>query len=550
MQTRPASVSATASAAHPASFLAKGRGRKYRPGLLALGYLALVLVIATTVIAFYGLIDFGGGGLDGGLLQDAYFHSILSFSLLQAGLSAGLSVLLAWPLARALYYLPSLPLRPAFLSLCLLCFVLPTLVLITGLVALLGRSGSLSPWLGDDWNLYGLHGILLAHVFLNLPFAVRALYLQLQGIPDSSWQMALQLKLSRWQRWQLIEWPALRGRLLMLAGFVFVLCFNSFAVVLALGGGPQSTTLEVAIYQALKYDFNLAEALTLAWVQFLIAGSLFVLMARFGAVVWLSPDTATRRFIPAPGQAVRWLHALVYALGWLLLLAPLLALLPGLWALDSSRLLNMFNMTLLRPALTTLGLGLFCALLALGLTYLLLLPVRRLRNQGFLHAQWLLEWLSTHTLIAPAMVLSVGWYIFLLTRVDVETWGMGVVALLNTVIVIPFAFQQLRPRLFQFDDQYQKLSTLLKLSHWQRLHIEWPWLRRTLASAFVLVLLLAMGDVAIFSIFGDDDWITLPWLIYNYASTYRMAEASLASLLLLVICAVLVGWFEWNRLGE
>ncbi|MEZ5449640.1 MAG: ABC transporter permease subunit [Thiolinea sp.] len=178
----------------------------------------------------------------------------------QALLSALLSVLLAWPVVRALYYLSALPARRAFLTLCLLCFVLPTLVLITGLVVLLGRSGWLTPLLGEHWNLYGLHGILLAHVFLNMPFALRALYLQLQSIPDSSWQLARQLKLSAWQRFRLVEGSSLRGRLLVLAGFVFVLCFNSFAVVLALGGGPQSTTLEVAIYQALKYDFNMSEA--------------------------------------------------------------------------------------------------------------------------------------------------------------------------------------------------------------------------------------------------------------------------------------------------
>ena len=68
----------------------------------------------------------------------------------------------------------------------------------------------------------------------------------------------------------------MRPVLVMLLGFVFILCFNSFAVVLALGGGPQATTLEVAIYQALKYDFNIPEALSFAWTQLAIAGGLFV----------------------------------------------------------------------------------------------------------------------------------------------------------------------------------------------------------------------------------------------------------------------------------
>ncbi|PID64278.1 MAG: hypothetical protein CR963_01010 [Gammaproteobacteria bacterium] len=345
------------------------------PGRLfgVLGYVALLLVALPTVLAFYALISFGGGGVAWGLLSDSYFHGILYFSLKQAFFSAALSLMLAWPVARALFYLPDLYGRRALLALCLLCFVLPTLILITGLVALLGRSGWLVPLLGDEWNLYGLHGILLAHVFLNMPFAVRALFLQLQGIPDSSGRLAAQLKLSGWQRFALIEWPAVKGRLLVLAGFIFVLCFNSFAVVLALGGGPQATTLEVAIYQSLKYEFNIPEALTLAWVQLLIAGSLFFLMAKFGSMVWLSPDTASRRFMPKISKTTKALLYLVYLSAWVFLLLPLLALIPGLWALDTEKWLGL---NIFWPTVTTLFLGFFAATLALLLTYLLMWPIR------------------------------------------------------------------------------------------------------------------------------------------------------------------------------
>jgi len=52
-----------------------------------------------------------------------------------------------------------------------------------------------------------------------------------------------------------VEWPVIARLLPGLATLVFTLCFTSFAVVLALGGGPRATTLEVAIYQALRFDF-------------------------------------------------------------------------------------------------------------------------------------------------------------------------------------------------------------------------------------------------------------------------------------------------------
>ena len=46
-----------------------------------------------------------------------------------------------------------------------------------------------------------------------------------------------------------------------------MLCITSFTIVLTLGGGPAATTLEVAIYQALRFDFDPARAVTLTLLQ-------------------------------------------------------------------------------------------------------------------------------------------------------------------------------------------------------------------------------------------------------------------------------------------
>ena len=137
-------------------------------------------------------------------------------------------------------------------------------------------------------------------MYLNLPFATRSIYLRLRAIPDSRWKLAQQLKLNRWQRFRILEWPAAQMTTWLVGGFILVLCFNSFAVVLALGGGPQATTLEVAIFQALKYDFNISEALILAWVQLMIAGSLYMLVNAFGHIQWLGTETPGRKFLPQP----------------------------------------------------------------------------------------------------------------------------------------------------------------------------------------------------------------------------------------------------------
>ena len=512
------------------------------------GKFSLACLLALTTLSFYGLIGFTathqGSSVDWALLHTSYFWSILGFSLKQAGLSALLSVLLAWPVARALYYSPWLPFRAHFLSLCLLCFIMPTLVLITGLIVLLGRSGLLLSGVDSDWNLYGLHGILIAHVYLNMPFAVRVLYQQMNDIPDTSWKLAGQLKMSAWQRLRWVEWASLKASVLRLFGFIAVLCFNSFAVVLALGGGPQATTLEVAVFQALKYEFNIPEALALAWVQFAMTGLLYVMVSRWGAVNWLSAETTTRQHLPRSGVMARLLNGGVYVVMWCVLLLPLLALIPSIREMNWQR----FEwQVMLQPALMSVLLAWLSASLALLLSYGSLLPLRQAAIQGKTYWQLVYEWLGMHTLLAPAMVLSVGLYVYLLNRIDLDHWGIVLVVLLNAVIIVPFATQHLRPRLLQFDQQYARLCDSLKLSAWQRFKIEFPWIKQTLWFSFSLVLLFAMGDVAVFAIFGQDDWMTLPWLIYRFAGTYRLPEASLASAILLGICALIILYFERSR---
>lgn len=496
-----------------------------------------VAVLSLTVLAFVGLFSFDKAGFDWSIVGDAYFHRIVLFSLGQGLLSSCASVVLAWPVARALYYVKRLPFKNLFLPLCILCFVMPTLVLITGLVALLGRSGWLSPyitqWLYEDWNLYGLSGILIAHLYLNMPLAIRVFYIQLRGISDSSWKLSRQLKMSRWQRLRWIEWPVLKPSVVMLLGFIFILCFNSFAVVLALGGGPQSTTLEVAIYQSLKYDFNIAEAIIFAWTQLLIAGGLFILVARLGAPVWLSVDVNTSDWTPASQGWRKMGFVCVYCMAFCFLLLPILAIFPGVMDLSWQKLnLQLYFV----PALMTVLLGCLAAGGGMILAYLLLLPIRYACSRNLSKTQVLLDWLATHALLAPTMVVSVGLFVLLLPVVDLDDWGIFMVVVLNTAIVIPFAVQKLKPRLLQFDAQYGSLIRSLKLQKVAIWKIEWPFVRPVCLSTFALVLVLAMGDVAIFSIFGNAEWKTLPWLIYEFAGSYRLAEASLASFILLLLC--------------
>lgn len=507
-----------------------------------LGLLSLGLIVSMSVLALMALAGWGQQPASH-LWQDTWFWQIVRFSLWQALISSILSVLIALPIARALALDRRLPFTKAFLSWCLLCFVMPSLILITGLVALLGRSGVVTPWLGEHWRLYGLNGILLAHVFLNLPFAVRVLTFQWQSIPPAAWKLAAQLGVTGLQRFFLVEWPVLRGALPAAAGFIFLLCFNSFAVVLALGGGPASSTLEVAIFQSLKYDFNPGEALFLAWTQLLLAGGVYVLFSQFGRFQWLAPgEPADTQWMPRQSIWVQYTGRLSYLLAWLYLTLPILVLFP--LARDANWHL-LLNTGIVGIVARSLFFAVSASLLALVMALSLLALSSALR-----HSRWR-YWVSSialYPLIVPTMVLSVGLYILMMPYWDWYQWGWLAIILMNAIVVLPFVFKQMHPKVENYQQQYGRLVADLnqdRLTLWCRVYV--PYLKPVLLQVLAMSFVLALGDMSIFAIFGQDDWRTLPWLIYTLAGSYRLAEAALVSLLLLFFAFMGLRWLESSK---
>ena len=244
------------------------------------GALALAVVAALTALPLGAMLVEAGALDPRALLDDPWIGRVVRFSLWQATLSTLLSVGLALPVALALSHEPRFPGRGALVTLFSLSLVIPTIVAIFGIVAVYGRSGWLNAALGgigvDPLPLYGLPGILVAHVFFNLPLAARVMLQSLEGIPSNEWRLAAQLGMGPFARLRLIEWPSVRAPLVGVSVLIFTLCFTSFAIVMTLGGGPRATTIEVAIYQALRFDFDLPLAVALALVQLALCALLML----------------------------------------------------------------------------------------------------------------------------------------------------------------------------------------------------------------------------------------------------------------------------------
>lgn len=474
----------------------------------------------------------------GSLLPTGADWSALRFTVAQAALSALLSCGLAVPVARALA-------RRRFVGRGLLVtlmgapFLLPVIVAVLGLLSIFGRSGLMNDALAalglPRLSIYGLHGVVLAHVFLNLPLATRMLLQGWQAIPAERFRLAASLGMGPMPVFRHLELPMLRATLPGAAMAVFVICLTSFAVALTLGGGPGATTLELAIYQALRFDFDPARAATLAALQ-------FVLCACAAAVGWatlqqsgLGAGLGRDLHVTAPRGWRRGLDALVILLAALFLLLPLGSIiargLSGLSKLPDGLLaatVNSLTVALVSAILTTVA-ALTLALAVSGLT----------RGQRWIDLAAMLP------LAASSLVLGTGLFLFLRPFIRPEDVALPITILVNTTLSLPFVYRLLLPQARVMQADYARLADSLSLTGIARLRwLVLPRLARPLGFGAGIAAALSMGDLGVITLFAGDSSATLPLYVQRLMGAYRMEAASAAALILVTVSFALFALFD------
>lgn len=421
--------------------------------------------------------------------------------------------------------------------------VLPVLVGVVGLVAIYGNRGLIADGLSVfgfslPFNLYGLGGILLAHVFFNLPFSARLLLQSLEQIPAEQVQLANHLGIRGWHRFRLIEWPYMRQQLPHVAGLVFMLCFTSFATVMALGGGPGATTIELAIYQALRFDFDLQTGAILAVWQMLLCGALALVIQKWARPVATesSLKNTSGAHLPAAldsSTAKKW-DTLWIALVCLLTLPPLLVVV--IRGLNPQGLAILAHSELWYAVLSSMKVSIFATILALTLAVALLLASRFWRYNGLGGRADRIELVGSIILVTPGLVISTG--LFLLLRPVADVFGMAfwLVTLVNALMALPYLIKILSQPLFQVAQQYTPLCTSLGIKGLNRLRIvEWSLVRKPLAQGVALAMVLSIGDLGAIALFGSQDFRTLPLYLYQLMGSYQLAASATVALLLMLL---------------
>ena len=147
-----------------------------------------------------------------------------------------------------------------------------------------------------------------------------------QAVPPEQLRLAESLRFGPGEVRRLIERPMLAQLLPGAFFLIFLICTTSFAVALVLGGGPKATTVELAIYQAFRFDFDLGHASGLALVQLTIGGAAAVAAYLTRPPLDVAGGVGLQVALPVPeGRMGAVLDAFWIVAGAAFLILPLMA---------------------------------------------------------------------------------------------------------------------------------------------------------------------------------------------------------------------------------
>ena len=410
--------------------------------------------------------------------------NLLKNNLLQASLSALLSLLIGFPLAFALT--KRTPFSRLLSTLSLMPLVLSQPAMILSIIVLFGVNG----YFQLPFSLYGLGGIVLAHALYNFPLAARVIAVRWTSLAPMS-LVARGLGASRLQSFLHVTLPSLRPAIISAFAIVFAFSFTSFSIPLVFGGIANST-LEVEIYRTFFRDFNFQKGAFLAFLQILI---FIPISIAWKGVPWkLSEDKASL------SASAKWISVLYLAIFAAILLGPMLRL--------------KYSHVPLAPLSNSLFLAAASATLCILLWALTGKAVSR-------HSFLLLG-------ISPA-VLAVSYYLL--------PYSFILLPIGHAILSFALVSAILLPAMGQISD-YEGASSVLGANSFRQFrYIRLPLLARPLALAFAFAFAFSIGETA-FILSISQQFETLSMSVLRAFSAYRFAEGYFYAALLISIAVI------------
>ena len=213
----------------------------------------------------------------------ASYRLTFGASLLAAAINAAFGLVVAWVLVR--YSFPGKRVVDALVD---LPFALPTAVAGIALSAIYAPNG----WIGQYFEAWGIKvsytpfGVLVALIFIGLPFVVRTVQPVLEDIEAELEEAAATLGASRWQTFSRVIFPVLLPALLTGFALAFARAVGEYGSVIFIAGNMpmvSEITPLIIITKLEQYDYTGATAVA---VVMLVAS--FILLLLINYLQWLS----------------------------------------------------------------------------------------------------------------------------------------------------------------------------------------------------------------------------------------------------------------------
>ena len=474
-------------------------------------------------------------------LKNSYLRRVIFFTLYQAFLSALISCMLAIPFALALNRHKNIKLVKFIISLCGFTFIIPSILIVYAVIKIFGINGFLNSYFNfyeifSIESIYGIKAILIAHIMLNTPFATRLFFQNLNTIPKKYYEISNSVNLSYFGNIINLELPIIKQNLFTVFAIIFSLCFLSFAIVMALGGGPMYSTIEVSIYQYALYELNFNKAIILSFIQIIIC-SFFVFIgffklkgSNFFEIEINSGVHPHQKF-----KSVIITDLILILIFSLVLFSPIIIIFFNFFSNFLNNFYYEINLlkALLNSFMISIFTGIFVSIAGFAISTLLVI------NHKNIFFQQILFFSSSIIIIISPIIFSLGYFIVLHDLRYITLIKYLIVILINCIFLIPFSLLILFNNLKNIYLTYQdiKISFRIKLSDY--LKIIFPLFKKNFLYIFSFSTVITFGDFTIISFFKDQSFDTLPSYLFKLIAVYRFEEASFVAGLMLFISLII-----------
>lgn len=532
--------------------------------VVPVAFLGTFFAVPVATLVTTGLRPDGHWQLDGvaDVLSSSSTRSVAWFTLWQAVLSTVATVAAALPAAWLIGRV-RFPGRALFTAALIVPFVLPTVVVGTAFLAVLGPGGPVAVAgrvVGLDLDLrQTATAVIVAHVFFNYAVVARTVGAAWMAVDPASEDAARTLGAGPWTAFRTVTLPQLRPALAGAASIVFLFTFTSFGVVKILGG-PRIATIEVEIHRLTTQLLDLRTASVLSLLQLAAVIAALALYRRAGVRRGSARTRAGRSVLRRPAGRERWLVATTVGGALLLQGVPIATLVwrsfdtadgPGLAYYRALRSAGQGSALFVPPAeaiRNSLVFGAAAAVTALLVGGLASVGLHRLRGR------W--RGVADSSLMLPlgvsAVTVGFGFLIALdEPPLDLRTSPILIPAA-QAVIAVPFVVRTLLPALDAVPIRVREAASSLGASPlrawWE---VDAPLLRRPALGAFGFAYAISLGEFGATVFIARADAPTVPVAIFRALSqpgALNVGQAMALSTVLLALTAAVMSVVD--RLGD